>query len=214
MPAFLLCVNRFFRLLLSCHQVVAIENAALRLQLAAFRRNVSRLAQPARTTTLVQADTVVRWQREHFRKFFARLSRVDRRRCGRPAVAVEIPNSSSRWWQQIRCGVRRGFAENLKCLASGSLSARFPEFYTGSADRRPRPGRHSSQPYRPNGLDPFLWGQRHHQGMFVFILLGHCRREMLHCNVTERPTAAWTSQQIVEAFADRYRYLIRDRDSI
>jgi putative transposase len=34
--------------------------------------------------------------------------------------------------------------------------------------------------------------------------------------VTEHPTAAWTSQQMVEAFAyrDPARYLIRDRDSI
>ena len=39
---------------------------------------------------------------------------------------------------------------------------------------------------------------------------------MLHFNVTEHPTAAWTAQQIVEAFADRDapRYLIRDRDSV
>jgi transposase InsO family protein len=39
---------------------------------------------------------------------------------------------------------------------------------------------------------------------------------VLHFNVTEHPTADWTSQQIIEAFADRDapRYLIRDRDSI
>jgi putative transposase len=52
--------------------------------------------------------------------------------------------------------------------------------------------------------------------LFVFIVLEHRRREVLHFNVTEHPTAAWTSQQIVEAFADRDApwYLIRDRDSI
>ncbi|HEX8814587.1 MAG TPA: integrase core domain-containing protein [Terriglobales bacterium] len=52
--------------------------------------------------------------------------------------------------------------------------------------------------------------------LFVFIVLEHRRREVLHFNVTENPTAAWTSQQIVEAFADRdvARYLIRDRDTI
>ena len=51
--------------------------------------------------------------------------------------------------------------------------------------------------------------------LFVFILLDHDRRKVLHFNVTEHPTGAWTSQQIVEAFADREaaRYLIRDRDS-
>jgi putative transposase len=52
--------------------------------------------------------------------------------------------------------------------------------------------------------------------LFVFIVLEHRRRQVLHFNVTEHPTAAWTSQQIVEAFADRDapRYLTRDRDSI
>ena len=52
--------------------------------------------------------------------------------------------------------------------------------------------------------------------MFVFIVLEHRRRQVLHFNVTEHPTGAWMSQQKVEAFADRDapRYLIRDRDSI
>jgi len=52
--------------------------------------------------------------------------------------------------------------------------------------------------------------------LFVFIVLEHGRRKVLHFNVTEHPTAAWSAQQIVEAFADREpaRYLIRDRDSI
>ena len=50
--------------------------------------------------------------------------------------------------------------------------------------------------------------------LYVFFVLEHRRREVLHFNVTEHPTAAWTAQQIVEAFADREaaRYLIRDRD--
>src|SRR3954453_21152720 len=52
--------------------------------------------------------------------------------------------------------------------------------------------------------------------LFVFIVLEHGRRRVLHFNVTEHPTSAWTSQQIVEAFADRDapRYIIRDRDSV
>jgi hypothetical protein len=52
--------------------------------------------------------------------------------------------------------------------------------------------------------------------LFVFLVLEHRRRQVLHFNVTEHPTADWTSQQIVEAFADRDapRYLIRDRDRI
>jgi transposase InsO family protein len=52
--------------------------------------------------------------------------------------------------------------------------------------------------------------------LFVFIVLEHGRRKVLHFNVTEHPTAAWTSQQIREAFADREpaQYAIRDRDRV
>jgi len=38
----------------------------------------------------VQADTVVRWHRERFRKFWARLSKPQRRRRGRPGTAREL----------------------------------------------------------------------------------------------------------------------------
>jgi hypothetical protein len=80
MPVLLVFVFRFVRLLFSGHQAVAIENTALRMQIAAFQRKRKR---PLLTTldrvfwvTLrsvwsdwrhallyVQADTVVRWQR-------------------------------------------------------------------------------------------------------------------------------------------------------
>jgi hypothetical protein len=52
--------------------------------------------------------------------------------------------------------------------------------------------------------------------LFVFIVLEHSRREVLHFNVTDHPMAAWTSQQIVEAFAEHEtpRYLVRDRDGV
>ena len=42
MPVFFLSIFRCARLLLSVHQAVAIENAALRLQLAAFQRTRKR----------------------------------------------------------------------------------------------------------------------------------------------------------------------------
>jgi transposase InsO family protein len=52
--------------------------------------------------------------------------------------------------------------------------------------------------------------------LFVFLVLDNERRKMVHFNVTESPTAAWTGQQIVEAFPwdTAPRYLIRDRDGI
>ena len=38
--------------------------------------------------------------------------------------------------------------------------------------------------------------------LFVVIVLSHARRRIVHFNVTEHPTAAWTTQQIVDAFPD------------
>src|SRR3982751_4592764 len=87
MAVLFLLIFRFVRLLFSGHQAVAIENAALRMQIAAFQRKRKR---PLLTTLdrmfwialrnlwcdwrkplrYVQADTVVRWQRERFRRFW------------------------------------------------------------------------------------------------------------------------------------------------
>ena len=52
--------------------------------------------------------------------------------------------------------------------------------------------------------------------LFVFVVLAYRRREVLHFNVTEHPTAEWIARQLVEAVADRDapRYLIRDRDRV
>ena len=46
--------------------------------------------------------------------------------------------------------------------------------------------------------------------------LRHDRRELLHVNVTDHPTAVWTARQIIEAFPEETapKYLLRDRDAI
>ncbi len=50
--------------------------------------------------------------------------------------------------------------------------------------------------------------------LFVFIVLHHKRRRIVHFGVTEHPTSPWVSQQIREAFPweSAPRHLIRDRD--
>jgi len=52
--------------------------------------------------------------------------------------------------------------------------------------------------------------------LYVFIVLAHDRRRVIHFNITEHPTAVWAGQQIIEAFPeDRApRFMIRDRDGI
>jgi hypothetical protein len=52
--------------------------------------------------------------------------------------------------------------------------------------------------------------------LFVFVVLAHARRRVLHFQVTEHPTQEWTMQQIREAcpWEQVPRYLLRDRDAI
>jgi putative transposase len=52
--------------------------------------------------------------------------------------------------------------------------------------------------------------------LFVFVVLAHERRRVVHINVTDAPTAQWTAQQLVEAFPWQTapRYLLRDRDAV
>src|SRR5215831_3441231 len=100
MAAILLCLFRFIRLLMSGQQAMVLENAALRLQLAAFQRKRRR---PVLTTfdrifwvalrqwwsgwrgslLYVQPDTVTRWHRERFRGILGPT-------VGRPVTAAEI----------------------------------------------------------------------------------------------------------------------------
>lgn len=52
--------------------------------------------------------------------------------------------------------------------------------------------------------------------LYVWLVIGHARREILHVNVTAHPTAAWVVQQLCETFPSdtSVRYLIHDNDSI
>jgi len=54
------------------------------------------------------------------------------------------------------------------------------------------------------------------QVLYVFLVLAHDRRRILHFAVTAHPTAEWTAQQLREAFPwdSAPRFLLRDRDRI
>ncbi len=52
--------------------------------------------------------------------------------------------------------------------------------------------------------------------LFVFVVLVHARRRVVHFNLTEHPTAQWAARRSPRAFPWEAapRYLIRDRDHI
>ena len=234
MSVLLLCVIRFVRRLIA-HQTVAIENGALRLQLAAFQRKRKRPLLTAfdrmfwialrqwrsgwrSPLVYVRPDTVTRWQRERFRKFWARLSRSHHRRPGRPATAIELRRLIERMatanplWRAPR------IHGELKMLGI-TISERTVSRIIRTLHPPPTQGwktflhNHLSQTV---SMDFFTVPTVTLRVLFVFIVLEHGRRKVLHFNVTEHPTAAWTSQQIREAFADQEptQYAVRDRDGV
>jgi len=50
--------------------------------------------------------------------------------------------------------------------------------------------------------------------LYCFFVIQHERRKILHCNVTQHPTAEWIVQQLRETFPEpcRSQYVILDRD--
>jgi putative transposase len=52
--------------------------------------------------------------------------------------------------------------------------------------------------------------------LYIFVLMEHATRRILHVNVTAHPTAPWTLQQLRDALPSdhAYRFLIHDHDRI
>src|SRR5438067_4974222 len=151
-----LFVFRFVRLLFSGHEAIALENAALLMQIAAFQRKRkcplltawdrvfwitlrSLWSEWRHPLIYVQADTVVRWHRERFRKFWARLSKPQHRRPGRPGTAAELRRLIERMaaanplWRAPRCTLPPSAAKafwistTITLVLESSSSDRLPD---------------------------------------------------------------------------------------
>ena len=165
----------------------------------------------------VQADTVVRWHCERVRRFWARLSKLQRRGRGRRSTAPELRRLIEQMAaaNPLWCAPRIHGELNMLGIAMSERTV------SRLLRRLRRPPNQTWRTFLYNHVgqivstDFFTVPTITMKVLFVFIVLEHDRRKLLHFNVTEHPTGAWTAQQIVEAFADREaaRYLIRDRDS-
>jgi transposase InsO family protein len=165
---------------------------------------------------VVKPDTLVRWHRASFRVFWRWKSRSRGTHEGdvSPAVKALIRQmaEANRW------GAPKIHGELVKLgivIGERSVSRFMP----------PRPRRPPSQPWRTfldnhvgtlASIDFFTVPTATFRILYVFLVLAHDRRRVLHFNVTEHPGAAWTAQQIVEAFPEDTapKYMIRDRDGL
>ena len=170
----------------------------------------------ADAVSVVQPGTVIRWLRTGFRLFWTWKSR--RNGPGRPAVAPEVRALIRRMSQSNPLWGAPRIHGELQKLGVEISQATVSKYMV-------RPRRPPSQTWRAFldnhlgslvSVDFFVVPTVMGKVLFVFLVLAHDRRRVVHVNVTDAPTAQWTAQQIGEAFPGETapRYLLRDRDAV
>jgi putative transposase len=209
------------------------KNLALRHQLTVLRRSVKRpeLSSADRllwtwkcrvwsdwrsALIIVKPETVIAWHRKGFRLFWT--WEVRRGQPGRPAVPKDVQELIRKMSRENSLwGAPRIHGELLK------LGIDIGETSVGKyLVRRRKPPSQTWRTFLENhvktmvSVDFFTVPTIRFQVLYVFLVLAHERRRIVHFNVTAHPTAEWTAQQLREAFPfDQVpRYLLRDRDCI
>jgi transposase InsO family protein len=218
---------------LKSRRQLMLENLALRHQLTVLKRSVPKpklsnsdrllwvLLQRCwsdwqRVLVIIQPRTVLGWHRLGFRLFWRWKSRI---RTGRPCLDPQLVTLIGQMWlANPTWGSKRIQAELAK------LGMRVSD----STIRKYRPktrGNHRDQTWKSFlknhakelvSVDFFTVPTATFRVLYVFLVLVHERRKVLHFNVTDSPSAVWTAQQLTEAFpyCKPPRYLLRDRDTI
>jgi transposase InsO family protein len=228
---------QFLRLCLRPSTVLAAENLFLRKQLALYQE---RQVKPRRATNatrlsvvwlgrwfdwrqalvMVQPTTFIRWHRQGFRLFWRWKSRP-----GRPPIPPDLQALIRRMARDNPTWGQERIANELLLKLGLRVSPRTVRKYMPKRLDPGRGHRVPSQRWR-------TFVHNHAQAivacdfcvvvtatfrlLYVFVIMKHATRRILHCNVTAHPTAPWTLQQLREALPADHpsRFLIHDRDSI
>jgi putative transposase len=230
-------IVRFLRLCLRPAAVLAAENLFLRKQLALYqeRQGKPRRATPAtrlalvwlgrwfewrQALAIVQPQTFLRWHRQGFRLFWGWKSRS-----GRPPIPADLQALVRRMAQENPSWGEERIANELLLKLGLRVSPRTIRKYLPKRLNPERGKRATTQRWQ-------TFVRNHAQAivacdfcvvvtatfrfLYVFVVMEHATRRILHTNITAHPTASWTLQQLREAIpADHaYRFLIHDRDNI
>lgn len=169
-----------------------------------------------RTLRVFKPDTLVRWHRRGFRFYWRWKSRHDRG--GRPSIDPEVRQLiRTMSGDNVGWGAPRIHGE-LAMLGINVSQATVAKYMI----RFRKPPSQTWRTFLDNhvtdlvSVDFFTVPTATFRILYVFVVLSHDRRQVVHFNVTQNSTAQWTALQIVEAFPfdTAPRYLLRDRDSI
>ena len=215
------------------HAALQLEVLALRHQLGVLQRSVKRPSLTAAdrlfwawlselwsdwrsALIMVKPETAIAWHRKGFRLFWT--WKVRHGQAGRPSVPKDVRelirnmSRSNPLW-----GAPRIHGELLK------LGIDIGETSVGNyMVRHRKPPSQTWRTFLENhvktmvSVDFFTVPTIRFQILYVFLVLAHDLRRILHFNVTAHPTAEWTAQQLREAFPfDQIpRNVLRDRDGI
>ena len=220
--------------ILRSRAALELENLALRHQIGVLQRSARKRAKLTpldrllwvwlsriwggwrSALAIVQPETVIAWHRRGFGLFWAR--KIRRGQPGRPALPSEVRDLIRRICRENPTwGAPRIHGELLKLgidIGESSVSK-----YMVRSRRPPSQTWHTfleNHLTQLVSIDFFTVPTLRFQVLYVFLVLAHDRRRILHFNVTAHPTAEWTGQQLREAFpfGQLPRYLLRDRDAI
>jgi transposase InsO family protein len=220
--------------LLKSRAALQLENLALRHQIGVLKRSAKKRPKLVAADrvfwawlchvwsdwcsalVIVKPDTVIGWHRKGFRLFWT--WKIRRGHPGRPPVAKDTRDLI----RKMSCenplwGAPRIHGELLKLgIDIGETSV------SKYLIRHRKPPSQTWRTFLDNhvksmvSVDFFTVPTIRFQVLYVFLVLAHERRRIVHFNVTAHPTAEWTMQQLREAFPfDQIpRYLLRDRDGI
>src|SRR6266566_1350700 len=204
------------------HQLLVLQRSsrAHKLRLSSADRALwvwlSRLWTEWRSALSVgKPETVIGWHRQGLRLYWRSKSRHP---SGRPSVSSEVADLIRRMsLANPRWGAPRIHGELMK-LGIHVSQATVAKYMV----RHRKPPSQTWRTFVENhakelvSTDFFVVPTATFRLLFVFLVLSHDRRRLLHFGVTSHPTAEWTARQLLQAFPwdSAPRYLLRDRDRI
>jgi len=165
--------------------------------------------------TIIRPETLVRWHRAGFRRYWRWKSR---NLGGRPQISADLRALIRRMSvENLLWGAPRIHGELLK-LGFSVAQSTVAKYMAKKGDPA---GQRWSTFLRNHALhiaamDLFVVPTIGFNLLYVLVIVRLARRELVWLNVTAHPTAEWIAQQITEAFPWNVapRYMIRDQDAI
>ncbi len=208
-----------------------VENAILRQQLIVLKRSVKRpkftpgdrvrLTFLARLTGfwqsalhIVQPETLLRWHRDLFRRYWKRKSKPKNRKPRIPQETIDLIKQMA--IENPRWGAKKIHGELLKLGIK--VHKRTIKRYMRQVRKR-NSGQNWATFLRNHAQD--IWACDfmvvHNilfKPLYIFVIIHHQTRRIIHTAVTTNPTDEWTTQQLREAtpWDQKPKYLIRDND--